>query len=176
MRTSCFAFALAAIFATGCTTRPETVADLPPMDSPGTKYTLLPTPVQRTITAMGGASEIRDINKIGQPIQDVYEVQFANPVKNPTLYVALDGSLVNASVVKTNSPPNNMVGPTPTGRALAGVVVPEPVQRTLQLQEPTATVANIQPRSHTFYEVSFEDPVTHPTVLIAEDGSVWKKQ
>ncbi len=58
-----------------------------PATTPGAQFAMLPSAVQRTITAQGGAAEIRDINKILGAGQDVCEVRFRNPVANLTIYV-----------------------------------------------------------------------------------------
>ena len=75
--------------------RPSAVAheEAVPSSSPGTKYALLPTQVQRTITAQAGTAEIKDIDKVTGASQDIYEIQFRD---NPTLYVAEDGTLPGA--------------------------------------------------------------------------------
>src|ERR1700757_3464123 len=94
---------LALFFAilTGCASpqkAPAPVAELPPptepLTSPGTKFALLPSAVQRTVIACGGAEEIKDINKVSMD-KDIYEIQFKEPSPNPTIYVAEDGTPMN---------------------------------------------------------------------------------
>ncbi|MDB6021096.1 MAG: hypothetical protein JWQ04_953 [Pedosphaera sp.] len=174
MKIPMLVFAIAISFlAAGCVNhhppREAPVAEAPtappPTTSPGAKFAVLPSAVQRTITTMGGAAEIKDINKVPGAERDIYEVQFVNPGVNPNIYVAEDGSPAN-----TNAP----VAPPPS----AGPVVklPPPVQRTLQQSAPDAVVANVQPSERTIYEVTFTDPNSHPRMLIAEDGKVLKEQ
>jgi hypothetical protein len=173
MRIPMLAFAAVIGLVAGCAShRPPEVpvteappATPPPLSSPGAKFAVLPSAVQRTITAMGGAAEIRDINKVPDSGQDVYEVQFTNPTTNPNLYVTEDGELV-----KTNA----AVLPPPPGAPAANL--PPPVQKTLQQQAPDAVVANVLPSEHTIYEVTFADPNSHPKMLIADDGTVLKEQ
>jgi hypothetical protein len=145
--------------------------------SPGEKYSLLPSAVQRTITAEGGAAEIKDIGKVVGGGRDVYEVQFRDPGVNPPLYVAEDGALIGASTTVRASVAVGAPGP------LGGVVVgaaplsnlPYPVQTTIREQAPSAVVVDVQARARTVYEISFRDPNLHPRMCIADDGTVIKQ-
>ena len=129
-----------------------------PATSPGAQFAMLPSVVQRTITAQGGAAEIKDINKIIGAGQDIYEVRFRNPVANPTIYVAEDGTLVNSD------------GPS------SGIAAHLPAEVLIKLHDlaPNAVIADVQARQHTVYEISFKDPEAHPKLVIAEDGTIFK--
>ena len=167
----------------GCASESQT-AGLRPLSSPGSKFAVLPDAVQRTVTAMGGAQEIKDINKV--PIlgrQDVYEVEFSNPVINPDLYVALDGSLVKTNLppaMPTLTPAPKPIEPPLAVPALTPTSGPPPtlpaaVQRALQYYAPDAVVASVVPAQHTVYVVTFAGPNPHLKMMIADDGTVLRE-
>ncbi|EEF62555.1 hypothetical protein [Pedosphaera parvula] len=94
------------LFAAGCITSEEEkyVAETHPLyttNSPGTKFALLPSAVQRTITSQAGSADIRDINKVAGSNREVYEIKFANPGVSPNLYIAEDGTLVSEGSVRS---------------------------------------------------------------------------
>ena len=66
-----------------------------PRSSPGTKYALLPAPVQHTVLIYGGSAEIKDIKEIATD-QPMYQVRFADCGLNPDLFILPDGLLINS--------------------------------------------------------------------------------
>lgn len=60
----------------------------------GTKLSDLPDAVQKAITARAPNAKIDDIDKETRSGRVVYEIQFAEPGKNPKLHIAEDGSFV----------------------------------------------------------------------------------
>jgi uncharacterized membrane protein YkoI len=60
----------------------------------GTKMSDLPAAVQKTIREQAPNAKIDDIDKEKRSGQVVYEIQFAEPGKNPKLHIAEDGSIV----------------------------------------------------------------------------------
>lgn len=95
---------LAVLFlAVGCATEEEKREETRPVyttNSPGTKFGLLPSAVQKTVTAQAGAAEIKDINKVAGASREVYEIQFTNPGVNPNLYIAENGTLISEGAVR----------------------------------------------------------------------------
>lgn len=144
-----------------------------PTGSPGAKFGILPSQVQRTITVQGGAAEISDINKVTGADRDIYEVQFRDPAINPPLYVAGDGTLINGGSRPAVGAPGSMAG-TSTGGDLVGSL-PESVQKTLAIQAPHAVVTDVQTKTQSLYHISFKDPDTHPNMVIAEDGTLLRQ-
>ena len=61
----------------------------------GTTMNDLPEAVQKTIREHSADAKIADIDKETRTGRTVYEVQFAEPGKNPKLHIAEDGSIVN---------------------------------------------------------------------------------
>ncbi|MDB6065614.1 MAG: hypothetical protein JWR26_1822 [Pedosphaera sp.] len=162
---------------TGCMThkaapKPAPVAVEPhnpaATSSPGAKFTILPAAVQSTVRAEAGSAEITDINKVTVNGRDIYKIQFRDPVANPTLFVADDGTLTSRDAYSAAGTPGG------TGEGNAGSEaygsLPSAVQRTLQELAPGATVAGINASQHTIYVITFQDPNAHPTLLITEDG------
>ena len=86
-----------------CCTKEQSYTETHPIyttNSPGTIFSLLPSTVQRTITAQAGAAEIKDVNKVAGATREIYEVQFANPGVNPTLYIAENGTLISEGAIR----------------------------------------------------------------------------
>ncbi|MDB6121199.1 MAG: hypothetical protein JWQ71_192 [Pedosphaera sp.] len=171
------------IIGSGCVerrvaTKPAvTVAVNPPVvyttNSPGTKFSLLPSAVQRTISSQAGSAEIKDINKVTGANREIYEIRFRDPALNPTLFVGEDGSLINTGSRGYYSGAPGEFGGTSEGNQL-GVAsgLPFAVQRTLQQQSPNAVVVDVQKSRHTLYEITFKDPNLNPKMLITEDGTI----
>ncbi len=180
MKTPFFVFAAAAflVLASGCATRkqsPEAVAveahETQPTVSPGTKFALLPGAVQDSIRARAGASEISDINKTqGEDGHDVYVITFRD---HPTLHLADNGDPVNESNVGGVGAPAEI--PEAGAGASPTTILPMAVQRTLQQAAPSAAVADVQRQRRTVYEITFQDPQRHPSLLIADDGTILRQ-
>jgi hypothetical protein len=144
-------------------------------NSPGSKFALLPSAVQRTITAQAGAAEIKDINKVAGASREVYEIKFRDTALNPTLYVAEDGTLISSGPYSYSGAPGEFGG---TGQgANLGVVsgLPFPVQRALQQQAGNAVIVDILKSKHTLYEINFKDPNLNPKMVITEEGIILKQ-
>jgi hypothetical protein len=129
---------------------------------------ILPTAVQRTVTAEAGTAEITDISKVAVGGHDVYRIQFRNPEANPTLYVADDGTLASKDLYSSAGAPGALGGVS--GGSEPPPSMPPAVLKALQQAAPDAVVASVHISQHTIYEITFQDPATHPPILITEDG------
>ena len=69
---------------------------LTPTGAVGTKLSALPEKVQATIQKHAPDAEIADINRQEENGRVIYQVEFKDQGKNPTLRVAEDGTLVQA--------------------------------------------------------------------------------
>ena len=67
---------------------------LTPTGAVGTQFSALPESVQKTIQAHAPMSEISDIERHSDNGRTIYEVQFKDSGKNPSIQVADDGTLV----------------------------------------------------------------------------------
>ena len=67
---------------------------LTPTGAVGTKFSALPEAVQKTIQAHAPESQISDIERHSDNGRVIYEVQFQDQGKNPSIKVAEDGTLV----------------------------------------------------------------------------------
>jgi uncharacterized membrane protein YkoI len=67
---------------------------LTPTGAVGTKFSALPETVQKTIQAHAPAGEIVDISRKEDNGRVMYEVEFKDQGKNPTIRIAEDGTLV----------------------------------------------------------------------------------
>jgi uncharacterized membrane protein YkoI len=67
---------------------------LTPTGAVGTKFSALPESVQKTIQANAPADEIVDISRREDTGRVVYEIEFKDKTKNPTMRVAEDGTVV----------------------------------------------------------------------------------
>jgi hypothetical protein len=194
------------LFAVGCITSEEEkhYTETHPLyttNSPGTKFSLLPSAVQRTIMAQAGSADIRDVNKVAGSNREVYEIKFTNPGVSPTLYIAEDGTLVSEGSVRSitsvrgypstttttaKPPPTIVAGGAPgslgsietgSGGPTSSLVdsLPEPVKRTLIQTSPDSVVVDVQPSTHTLYKFNFKDPGLNPRTIISDDGTLYKE-
>jgi uncharacterized membrane protein YkoI len=67
---------------------------LTPTGAVGTKFSALPEKVQKTIQGHAPSTEITDIERHESNGRVIYEVEFKDKGKNPTIRVAEDGTLV----------------------------------------------------------------------------------
>ena len=67
---------------------------LTPTGAVGTKFSALPEAVQNTIQAHAPDAQISDIERHSDNGRVIYEVQFQDTGKNPSIRVAEDGTLV----------------------------------------------------------------------------------
>jgi len=67
---------------------------LTPTGAVGTKFSALPEKVQKTIQSHAPATEIVDVSRHETNGRVIYEVEFKDKGKNPTIRVAEDGTLV----------------------------------------------------------------------------------
>ena len=67
---------------------------LTPTGATGTKLSALPEKVQRTIQSTAPGAPIADISRHDKDGRVIYEVEFQEKGKNPTIRVAEDGTLV----------------------------------------------------------------------------------
>ena len=67
---------------------------LTPTGAVGTKFSALPPPVQKAIQSHAPNSEIADIERHEKDGRVIYEVEFKDTGKNPTIRIAEDGTLV----------------------------------------------------------------------------------
>jgi hypothetical protein len=125
--------------------------------------------VQNTVTAEAGTAEITEIDKVTANGRDIYRVRFRDPVTNPTLYVADDGTLATRDAYNAAGAPGANAGTSGSG---AFSSLPPAVQKALEGTAPGATITGVRTSQHTVYEISFKDPYTHPTLLITEDGTL----
>src|SRR5256885_3525077 len=70
------------------------------VESASQKFNELPPAVQKTVRAQAPNAEIADISHKTQDGMEVYQVEFAEPGKNPKLMVAADGRLLNSDLPK----------------------------------------------------------------------------
>jgi hypothetical protein len=67
---------------------------LTPTGAAGTPFSALPEPVQKTIRKQAPNAPIGKISRQDDNGRAIYEVQFEEPGKNPSIRVAEDGTLV----------------------------------------------------------------------------------
>jgi uncharacterized membrane protein YkoI len=67
---------------------------LTPTGAPGTPFSALPVAVQKTIQARAPESQVASISRHDDNGRIIYEVEFKDRGKNPTMKVAEDGTLV----------------------------------------------------------------------------------
>ncbi|HEY0457362.1 MAG TPA: PepSY-like domain-containing protein [Verrucomicrobiae bacterium] len=139
------------------------------------KYNELPRPVQVTVRAQAPNAEIANVAKKTRDGMTVYEIEFAEPGKNPKMWVASDGHVVNSDF--SQGAPGAIQKLT-TGTGEVGTkfsALPEKVQKAVKTRMPNAEIANISRHENdgrVIYEFEFKESGKNPTLKIAEDGTV----
>jgi hypothetical protein len=161
---------LAALLA-GCTTseKAQTAAHQTsyhkPLTSPGAKFGALPPVVQRTVLAEAGQEEVVDAVRDTSSGRVVYKVYFRDREIFPPLYVAPDGSVLNADLtVAVNAVQGTRVKPAD---------VPAGIKKAIPERAPAAQVAYINKETwggRVVYVVTFKDESHNPKLLFGEDG------
>ncbi len=161
-----------ALLLAGCATRntPQTAehqtAYHKPLNSPGAKFGALPPTVQLTVLAEAGTAEVVDAVRDTSSGRVVYKVYFRDSDLYPPLFVAPDGSVLNADLTVA-------VGAV-HGNRVKRADVPASVMKAIPERAVGAEVAYINKENwggRVVYVVTFKDEVHNPRLLIAEDGS-----
>jgi hypothetical protein len=177
--------AVAATLLAGCVSKPEPpiVAYRTqyqfPLTSPGSKFGALPPPAQHTIRAEVGSAEIADVVRIpvaanGMP---VYIIYLRNRELFPPLYVAADGSLLNPDLSVASGASVDTFG-VGSGGAVSGIKfsdLPPAVSRVIHDRAPGAAIDFIHKETwgdRVVYIISFSDPIHHPKLYLAADGTI----
>src|SRR5207245_1471328 len=114
----------------------------PSVESASQKFNELPPAVQKTVRAQAPNAEIADVTKKSQDGMDVYEVQFAEPGKNPKVVVAADGKLLNTDMPNPSGAVKRLLTPTgAVGTKLSAL--PEAAQKVIQSKAPNKQISDI---------------------------------
>jgi uncharacterized membrane protein YkoI len=144
------------------------------VESASQKFNELPPAVQKTVRAQAPNAEIADVSHKTQDGMDIYQVEFAEPGKNPKLMVSADGRLLNSDLPKPAGPVERLLSPTgATGTKLSAL--PEATQKTIQSKAPNKPITGItrhEKDGRVFYEVEFNDSGNRSTMEVADDGTV----
>jgi hypothetical protein len=142
-------------------------------------FASLPPQVQNAVRAETGSAEITNVMKLDLARGPVYEISFQDPKEYPTIYIAQDGSVLDTNLTVAVGAPVEPAS-TLTGGGASGLAIqdlPAAVIKTVQERAPLSTVTLISKEAwggRNVYIISFTDPVNHPKVYIASDGTVLK--
>src|SRR4051812_32410562 len=129
------------------------------IESASTKFNELPPAVQKTVRAQAPNAEIANVSKKTENGQDVYQVEFNEPGKNPKVLVAADGKLLSTDMASPAGALEKLLTPTgATGTKLSAL--PEKAQKTIQSRAPNAEITDIsrhETDGRVIYEVEFKD-------------------
>lgn len=138
------------------------------------KFNELPPAVQKTVRAQAPNAEIADVTHKTQDGIDLYQVEFAEPGKNPKIMVMADGRLLNSDLPRPAGAVERLLTPTgATGTKLSAL--PEAAQKTIQSKAPNKPITGItrhEKDNRVFYEIEFNDAGNRSTMEVAEDGAV----
>jgi len=167
--------ALAAVL-TGCV-EDHPIAYNKPLTSPGGIYSKLPPTVQNTVRAQAGTAEISRIVRNDSTGSPIYIFYFKSADLFPPLYVASDGSVLTSNLtVAVGASPETIEAATGSGvSGLRMGDLPPNVVDTVRHSAPTSvvnTITRLTSEGDIFYEITFEDPATHPGIIIRDDGHV----
>jgi len=174
MKSPFFLAVLAALLLTGCATQNKTqtaaehqTAYHKPLTSPGARFGALPPVVQLTVLAEAGTEEVVDAVRDTSSGRVVYKIYFRDRELYPPLFIAPDGSVLNADLTVAVN--------TVHGTRVKGVEVPASVKKAIPEHAPAGEVAYINKESwggRVVYVVTFKDEAHTPKLLLAEDGSL----
>jgi hypothetical protein len=173
MKSHVFGAVLVALLAAGCATSDKTQtpehgsAYHKPLMSPGAKFGALPPVVQRTVLAEAGAAEVVNVIRDTSSGHVVYKVYFRDHDVYPPLFVAPDGSVLNANLTVAVAAFNGL-------RIKLGEVPPT-VMKVIPERAPAAEIAYVTLETwggRAVYVVTFKDEAHNPRLLIASDGSI----
>jgi len=160
----------------GCVTE-HPISYTEPLTSPGGMFSKLPPAVQNTVRAEAGTVEIADITRSDATGSPVYTFYFKNAELFPPLHVASDGSVLRPDMTVAVGATAETLEAS-TGSGVSGLRMgdlPPNVVVTIRHSAPTAVVATISrltSEGQTFYEITFEDPASHPVLIVRDDGHV----
>lgn len=173
---SLYLIGLAAVLA-GCVEQHPLTTYNQPLTSPGGEFSRLSPVVQNSVRAQAGMAEIDDISKETSGGSTIYVFHFKDSVVYPPLYVASDGSVLTSNLDVAVGVSADAIQAS-TGFGSNGIKLldlPVLVVTTIRSQAPTAEVETVQKISEgpqVYYEVFFKHPEFHPTLRIADDGTV----
>lgn len=150
-----------------------------PLMSPGAQFGTLPSAVQNTIRAEAGSAPIADVVKDTASGQVVYKIYFRYRDLFPPLYIAPDGSVLNPDLTVAVAAPRESI-PVPSGSSTTPVKLgdlPPKVVKAIQERAPRALLGAIDAEpwgERMVYIISFKDPLQHPKLYVAADGTVLK--
>jgi hypothetical protein len=152
---------------TGCATREYRVASL----------RQLPFPVQQTIREESPTGNISHVEKRNHGGQAVYSVSFNDPVMNPPMVIASDGTLLGGGRGIVMPERERMINESAGGEAPLTMRVedlPLPVQNAIRAQAPDAKIVSVhkQFRPGVVYDVRVANPGATRSLHIADDGTI----
>jgi len=164
--------ALAGLLA-GCATESDSrKADIQtpyrkPITSLGAKFGALPPPVQSTVLAQAGGTEITDAVRDTSSGRVVYKIYFREPAIFPPLWVAPDGSVLNHDLTVAVSAVH--------GTRVKAADVPPAVMKVVEERGPVSGYSSISKETwgnRVVYMVTFKDEAHYPRLFIATDGAI----
>jgi hypothetical protein len=162
-----------AVFLAGCATsnKPQVAAhETPyhkPLNSPGTKFGMLPPIVQRTVLAEVGIGEVIDAVRDTSSGRVVYKVYFRDSEVFPPIYIAPDGSVLN--------PDLTVAVQARVGSQVKLADVPPKVKDAIPKRAPVTEVSYITKEAWgplIVYVVTFKDEAHNPRLILSEDGTI----
>ena len=176
---ACWGVPLALLIA-GCAAKPpaNTTYDYP-LASPGAMFSSLPPQVQNAVRAETGSAEITNVTRFDFARGPVYRINFRFPTEYPSLWIAQDGSVLdtnlNVEVGAAQGPGGSLNGGAASG--LTPQDLPLAVVNAVQERASGAAIAHISRQTwgeREVYSISFTDPLNHPKLYIASDGTILK--
>lgn len=163
----------AIVLATGCATKE--VRELREADMND-----LPLAVRDTILQQAPYGDVAKVDRQTYGGRPVYVVTFHDPIANPHLSIAPDGSLLSGGTLVVREPVNRTVvisepaGAVVVPREMYFEDLPLAVQDAIRIRAPRARIVDIDKElrpAQTVYEVHFDEPNLNPKLHIREDGA-----
>jgi hypothetical protein len=152
-----------------------------PLTSLGAKFGALPAPVQNTVRAEVGMTEISEVLKKSTADQVYYILYFRDAKNFPPLYIAPDGSVLRPDLTIAVPAPHDISGGLSAGPSSTVTLkdLPAPVVNAVQDRAPNtdlaAAISTIKKETwgdHVVYTVSFKDDARLSTLRLVADGRV----
>jgi uncharacterized membrane protein YkoI len=146
------------------------------------EFNQLPEAVQKTVRAQAPDAEIADVEQKTRDGITVYEIQFRDKQRHPSMAVAADGKLMRyeagtAAMGRPDAPEGTLKGATGSSVQNELSALPMAVQKAIQANAPKAEVVDIRRKEENgrvVYEIEYAGKDRKPTLQVDATGHILK--
>ena len=140
------------------------------------EFNELPAAVQKSVRASEPNAEVADVDKDTRNGLEVYKIDFREPDRHPSIWVAPDGTVLKTDTERAmGRAPETVNANKGSGAQSELSALPLPVQKAINENAPKAEVSSIrrnEQNGRIYYDIEYAGKKENPTIQVAEDGSV----